>query len=183
MEGVPTLAVPGEELLFFVGGLWRPRILISTGAIALLSADELHASIQHELVHVRRRDNLKKLLLQFCALPPLVSLDREWLKAAELAADDEAGTDDVTALSLASALVRMTRAASRAKAPELGMALFSQNASLDTRVQRLLAGRSSTRRSNRVLFWALLAAVGFVVGANFSSALAGAHQLTEFLMR
>ena len=78
----------------FVAGIWRSRLMISESARQLLNQEQLAAAVRHESAHVDSRDNVKQLLLRFCAFPLLASLDRAWLQAAEMAADDAAATDD-----------------------------------------------------------------------------------------
>lgn len=44
-----------------VVGVWRPVLLVPAGLETLLTDDQLHAVVAHELHHVRRRDNLTSL--------------------------------------------------------------------------------------------------------------------------
>lgn len=79
----------------FCAGLLRPRVYISTGAVALLSADELAAVIEHESHHAARRDPLRLLIAQvvgdgFFFLPALRHLRTRYAALAELAADEAA---------------------------------------------------------------------------------------------
>jgi Zn-dependent protease with chaperone function len=183
-NGTCTYEVQDEDPLILVAGAWRPTLLVSTGAVALLDAGEIHAAIQHELAHVQRRDNLKKLVLRFCALPWLAALDREWLKATEEAADDAATQDEATALDLASALIKMAQAPSRGGTPELGMALVPPNrASVSARVQRLLSERCPAHCNNRLLWWVLLTSAVLAASAHYAWALVQMHEATEFLVR
>ncbi len=176
--------VPEKDPVLFVAGVWRPKLVVSSGTLALLDADEIQAAVQHEMAHVNRGDNWKKLLLQFCALPGLGSLEREWLRAAEEAADDAAAADPGAALALASALIKMARVSSRRQAPELGMTLVPQNgASVSARVQRLLSGTRSRPRNNRILWWTLLASAALAVSVNYAWVLMQVHEVTELLLR
>jgi Zn-dependent protease with chaperone function len=47
----------------FTAGLIKPIIVLNHGLISTLSNEELDFIISHELVHVRRRDNIKSLLI------------------------------------------------------------------------------------------------------------------------
>ncbi len=89
--GGATLFV-GECPQAFCAGLWRPRIYVSTGAVARLARDELAAVLAHEAHHARYRDPLRI----FCArvlsdslffLPVLRRLFDRYAALAELAAD------------------------------------------------------------------------------------------------
>ncbi len=73
-------------------GLWRPRILCSTGLLALLEPAELKAVLCHERAHLRRRDPLRLLVARSLAaglpfLPVLGELAAALPVAQELAAD------------------------------------------------------------------------------------------------
>lgn len=47
--------IEGSEIVVGVTGLGRSRILISDGALGAMDAEELEASVSHELGHIRRR--------------------------------------------------------------------------------------------------------------------------------
>jgi Zn-dependent protease with chaperone function len=121
--GLPAYELPDSGPNLFVAGLWRPRLFISRGALAMLDAQEMQAAIRHELAHAQGRDNLKQLVVRFCNFPALSSLDQEWLRAAEAAADDRAATDESLAADLASALIKVGTASARLTVPELSMSL------------------------------------------------------------
>jgi Zn-dependent protease with chaperone function len=96
-------------------GLWRPRVAISTGLLALLGPQELEAVLAHERHHVLRRDPLR-LLLARAALAALLwtpggrALLHTFTEASELAADAFA-MEQVGPRTLASALHKIARAA------------------------------------------------------------------------
>jgi len=52
-------------LLAWCAGLWRPRVYISSALQQQLNHRELSLVLQHEYCHVIRRDNLRKVLLQW----------------------------------------------------------------------------------------------------------------------
>src|SRR4051812_13772910 len=87
---VSVLRIPRAVPPMTAVGIVRPRILLSKAAESLLDGGELHAALNHEIAHVRRRDNLKKLLLCFVAFPGMRKLDESWLEWTEMAADDAA---------------------------------------------------------------------------------------------
>jgi Zn-dependent protease with chaperone function len=48
-----------EDPLAFTTGCFRPAVFVAPALVRSLGADELRAVLVHELVHVRRRDNLR----------------------------------------------------------------------------------------------------------------------------
>jgi Zn-dependent protease with chaperone function len=79
----------------FCAGLLRPRVYISTGAIATLDAAELHAVLAHEGHHAARRDPLRLFAAQVLAdalffLPVMRQLRCRYATLVELAADEAA---------------------------------------------------------------------------------------------
>ena len=70
-EGRLRILSSGEALLCNVGIL-APTVLISPALIRKLSKEELTAALAHELTHVLRKDNLKRVLLEAaCLLAPM----------------------------------------------------------------------------------------------------------------
>jgi Zn-dependent protease with chaperone function len=182
--GIPAYEVLGGAPTLCVSGVWRPKLLVSSAVVALLDPVEIEAAIRHEVAHVHHQDNLKKLVLRFCPFPALASLEREWSRAAEIAADDDAVCHERTALDLASALLKMARASAQARTPELGMTLVPERgAAVSTRVERLLAWKPSPRRRLRHFQWALLVGALVSVGLNYAWVLGLMHELTELLIR
>lgn len=181
---VPVYEVPSDAPLIFVAGLWRPKVLVSKSVLALLEPDEIDAAIRHEIAHVNRWDNIKKIVLRFCPFPLLRPLECEWLRAAEIAADDVAARNEESAISLASALIKMGRVSAQIKTPELGMTLLPENgALLLVRVDRLLSGRRSDQGDWRFVWYTLLVSVAVVVSMNYPWFLARTHEFTELLIQ
>lgn len=143
-EPSPLLVVENEAPLLAISGLLRPRLLISRGVLAALSAEELNAALRHEHAHSTSRDNAKRLLILlapdiFPFARPLRILERNWSKFTEWAADDQAtGGDSLRALSLAAALVRVARMGSAPRLPILSTSLLACDRDLSARVERLL---------------------------------------------
>jgi Zn-dependent protease with chaperone function len=182
---VPVFRVARSIPAFTAAGIRRPKVLVSEASAALLNESELEAALRHELVHVRRRDNLKKLWLRFGAFPGMGALERAWLQAAEMAADGEAVSSLKEALDLASALIKLSRFSAVCAAPELSTGLVdSPAASVDARVKHLIAWRDQ-RPSTRPPYQWYLPALGTVVclAISYSTALAGMHEVTEWLVR
>jgi Zn-dependent protease with chaperone function len=168
-------------------GILKPKVLMSEAAVAVLTEPELRGALGHEVAHVRRRDNLKKLLLRFCAFPGMAGLEKAWSELAEIAADDAAVSNASDALDLASALIKLSRLEPVSHLADLTTALLhSPAATVSTRVERLIAwdqAHTSTRRFST--WYALLPAFGMVVCAalTYNAALSQLHLVTEWLVR
>jgi len=182
---VPAFQTPESAPLLAVAGLCRPKLLVSSCARRWLDPGELEVAIRHELAHVRSRDNLKKLLLRASAFPLLGALERAWLEAAEINADDEAVKDERSALDLASALLKVSRLSPRVPGPELAMDLVSgAPGAVAARVERLLAWKPRARPKPRFRIAVPAALVASVAaGLAYTWVLARVHQFTEFLVR
>jgi BlaR1 peptidase M56 len=93
-DGVVTV-VDDPTPQAFCAGYVRPRVYISTGALALLSESELAAVLAHERHHAASRDPLRLACGRVCShalffLPALRRLHDRCRSLAELAADAEA---------------------------------------------------------------------------------------------
>jgi Zn-dependent protease with chaperone function len=97
----------------FCGGLLRPRVYVSTGAIGVLSPEELHAVIAHEMRHRRARDPLRLLVSRVAAraaFPPSLCrlIGERFVIVTELDADRAAvRASNGDRRPLASALLRI----------------------------------------------------------------------------
>lgn len=166
-------------------GICRSRLVLSSVAVSALTERELGKAIDHELAHLRGRDNLKKLLLQAFAFPGMRPLERAWADAAELSADAESVHSQQEALELASALVKVSQLHTVADLPAIASGLVDGPAALlQKRVTCLLqwqapaASRSITRAAIPI---ALLGATILVAG--YPGLLRLAHAFTEALVR
>lgn len=88
-----ALLLSGEVLEPGVWRVWRPVIVLPAGLAAKLSDAELEAVLLHELVHIRRWDNLVGAMQMWlccaCWFHPLVWwLDRRLLAERELVCDE-----------------------------------------------------------------------------------------------
>lgn len=170
-----------------VAGIFRGRVWLSSKTEQVLSESELDSALRHEFVHVRRRDNLRKLFLRFVAFPGMAKLESAWLEATEMAADDGAVSSVLEALDLAAAVIKLSRFTPLVSPPELATSLVNSPAELlNARVSRLLhwseprevSPRSNWRKS------ALWAAASFVALAlTYSHLLLRVHAATELLVR
>ena len=90
LKRLPPLHRHSDEApLAFTTGCFRPAVFLAPALVRSLGADELRAVLVHELVHVRRRDNLRAwfgsllpigalvVVLQVAALYALTRMDLE----------------------------------------------------------------------------------------------------------
>jgi beta-lactamase regulating signal transducer with metallopeptidase domain len=185
---VPLLRISGAVPPMTAAGILRPRVLLSGEAESYLTSGELQAALNHEFAHVRRRDNLRKLLLRFLPFPGMRNLESVWLEATEIAADDASVTNAAEALDLAAALIKVSRLAPLSEPVELTASLVrAPSGAMHARIARLLAWRElhssqSSSQFPRRLLAAAVAAVLMLI-ASYSHILIGVHQATEWLVR
>lgn len=186
-DPVPILRMARSVPAMIAAGIFRPRVMVSGAAEAILSAAELKSALNHELAHVRRRDNLKKLLLRFVAFPAMLPLETAWLEATEMAADDAGVANAGEALDLAAALIKLSRLGPVESAVDLTAALVHSPASaVNARVERLLAWNDQRGVTRQHISWygvvAILAtAAAFAV--TYGQLLVRVHTATEWLVR
>ncbi|HYW39470.1 MAG TPA: hypothetical protein VE957_15265 [Terriglobales bacterium] len=166
-------------------GVRKPRVLVSESTVVLLSHEELHIALKHEVAHMQSRDNLKKLIFRFCPFPGMAKLESAWSQAAELAADDAAVSNLDDAVDLAAALVKLSRLVPVEAAPVCTVGFVT--GSISTRVARLLAWNEAGKaQPMRIRLWyavpPALVALSFVF-ATYGPALALTHEVTEWLVR
>lgn len=168
-------------------GLHSPKVLVSSSAAALLGPDELNAALKHEIAHVRRKDNLKKLLFRVCIFPGMSGLEAAWSGAEEMAADDEAVASTGEALDLAAALIKLSRLAAVQPAAALTTALLQEASSVNARIERLVIWEDSRRENSQwSAGWYLRSAfAGSLVALllTYGLAIREMHTLTELLVR
>ena len=184
LAGLTVVKTAADAPPLVIAGLLRPTLYVSSSASELLSEPELARAIAHESVHVRRHDNLKKLLLRLCCFLSARPLERRWLASLEITADQDAVRNRREALDLASALVKASKLVS--PAPDLAMTFTGDDSDLlRTRVERLLdwnAGRS-TRRPRILVYAASMIALALLLLPPYFSLLLAVHQFSEFLVR
>jgi Zn-dependent protease with chaperone function len=166
-------------------GVRRPRVLVSESTLALLSHEELHIALKHEVAHMQSRDNLKKLIFRFCPFPGMAKLESAWSHAAELAADDAAVSNLDDAVDLAAALIKLSRLVPVEAAPVCTVGFVT--GSISARVARLLAWNEAGKAQlMRIRAWyaipPVLVALLFVF-VTYGPALALTHEVTEWLVR
>ena len=136
--GMPALLIDTGSPVVAVAGLARPRLFVDRSVLVLCTDCELDAIAAHERAHVRRLDNVRRLLVGACAGPGSAAA-AAWRASAEQAADRSAATSPRAALDLAAALLKLSRAR---RGPAWHDALLStvhDGGSLESRVRGLLA--------------------------------------------
>jgi Zn-dependent protease with chaperone function len=149
--------------------------------------------LRHELAHVSRHDNVKKLLLCFIRFPGMAGLHAAWREATEMAADDAAVSSEGEALDLAAALIKLSRMEIPNPPAELTAALLHSPAGLaNTRIERLIAwdvARKIAQKNCSPWYWlswyrlssGLAMVVAFVL--TYGQLLVRVHAATEWLVR
>jgi Zn-dependent protease with chaperone function len=183
----PVLRIRRSVPALTAAGILRPKILLSGSAEFLLNGNELRTALNHELAHIRRRDNFKKFLLRFVAFPGMRGLEAAWLEASEMAADDAAVSSTADALDLAAALLKLSRLKVDEPSPDLTAALVHGHAAIiNARVERLIswperpeALRDFSAKSVLAIVLPMIA----VFAITYGSVLVDVHRATEWLIR
>jgi len=183
--GLPVVVTSSSDPVLTVTGLSQPSIFISEKAFASLTMKEFEAAMRHEAAHVRRYDNLKKLMLRFSAFPGMTELESAWVATSEIAADDAAISNSAEALDLASALIKCSRFVSARRSNVLSSALIPTNdRSVATRITRLFDWNDQARAQNRDSYGLPIAlATLFCAALTYAPLLRTVHALTEWLVR
>ena len=183
---VPVFQTGKNAPSLTVAGVCAPQVLISETALAVLTEQELRTALRHEIAHVRRYDNLKKLVFRLSAFPGMKPLESAWSEASELAADDAAVSSFPDALDLAAALIKLSRLAPVQPVFLTTGLLHTSVGSLSLRVQRLFAWSTPRAAQDFRRWWyavpAIVAVLACVI-STYSLALTGMHELTEMLVR
>lgn len=98
----------------FVWGFWRSKLVLSSGLLRTLNAEELTGVLEHEAAHHTRRDNMAKLILSACSYAslafPLSRLILRWrAEEVEIVCDEVATARTSAPLDIADALVKLRR--------------------------------------------------------------------------
>jgi Zn-dependent protease with chaperone function len=185
---VPVVRISRVVPALTAAGILKPRVLMSGAAEFLLTEKELQTALRHELAHVRRRDNLKKLLLRLVMFPGMSGLEAAWREAIEMAADDAAVFSAGEALDLAAALIKLSRLAPMEAPVDLTAALVHNSmASVNARVERLTAWSDEASVPSRGYspWYALGALLAVFAGFAFTygQLLVRVHTATEWFVR
>ena len=187
-DSIPVLRVSGGVPPLTAAGILRPRVWLSRAAEFVLTERELLSALRHEVVHVRRRDNFRKLILRLVVFPGMAELESAWREATEMAADDAAVSSASEALDLAAAVIKLSRLAPLEAPAELTTALVNTPAeSVNARVGRLIAWteprhRPAKKYSLTYPLFAVAAVMVTMVGT-YTELLVRVHAATEWLVR
>ena len=185
---IPVLRIARVIPALTAAGILRPKVLLSGAAEFVLNEYELQTALRHEVAHVRRRDNLKKLILRLVAFPGMQGLETAWLESTEMAADDAAVSNVVEALDLAAALIKLSRLGPAEPPAELTTALVhSPVSSMNARIERLIAWpderRVPTQKCSSLYGLGVTLAVVAGFAVTYSELLVRVHTATEWLVR
>lgn len=145
-----TYLIKSKKPVCLVQGLFRPSIIVSTAILNRLSDDELEAAMLHEISHLKTKDPLKRLVVEFVAdwlffIPMIRRLSVHLGYLQELLADSYASRVSGKPVTLASAIVKI------ASTEKLGLASSLGQVHLTKRVKRLLGERHRTTRRVGIL--------------------------------
>jgi len=184
---VQVLRIARPIPAMIAAGIARPRVLLSGLAESMLTANELQAALNHEVAHLRRRDNFKKLLLRFVAFPGMSDLEAAWLEATEMAADDAAVSSAGEALDLAAALIKLSQLPADPPVDLTAALLQTAASTMNARVERLVAWSDGRRAPpQKYSPWYGTAAALATIAAfaiSYSQLLVHVHMATEWLVR
>jgi hypothetical protein len=138
-------------------GCWRPQVWVNPTYWNSLSADERELALAHERWHLRRRDNLRKLVLQLIAgLYAVLPMSRRWLAHYEL--DCELAVDHHCRAANGPAYVELIAASAKfALGNRAVVASGMSQADLRQRLAHLTAAPLPSRR--RAVVWTAALAV------------------------
>lgn len=187
LDGIkaPALAIEAPFPIVAVVGLRRPQLIIARSVLAACTPDELRAILAHEAGHIRRRDNLTRLLMavtpDFLSWIPAVNrmIAAAWHEAAEEAADDCADALGPRGrLHLAEALLRVARLAPSGTTPiVLPTSALYRGEDLGRRVRRLLVPPTHDGRKVHTAARRLITVAAALTACVL--ALHGIHELVE----
>ncbi|WP_413406946.1 M56 family metallopeptidase [Paenibacillus amylolyticus] len=138
------IVVDKHSPVAFTIGLWRPCIVLSTGLLTMLDAEEETAVVYHEVHHLWHRDPLKTTLLSVFAImmpyiPVLKHTSKHYNIVREILADNEAIERTGNVAGIGSALLKLLRACPEPwGAHELTVQSSFADTSVNVRISRLL---------------------------------------------
>ncbi|MGG4400387.1 M56 family metallopeptidase [Paenibacillus amylolyticus] len=138
------IVVDKHSPVAFTIGLWRPCIVLSTGLLTMLDAEEETAVVYHEVHHLWHRDPLKTTLLSVFAImmpyiPVLKHTSKHYNIVREILADNEAIERTGNVAGIGSALLKLLRACPEPwGAKELTVQSSFADTSVNVRISRLL---------------------------------------------
>jgi Zn-dependent protease with chaperone function len=198
--GIEVGLVVSRYPFSFIWGYLGSKLIISTGLLNALSAEELSALLEHEAGHHARRDNLLKWFLSGCryaslAFPLSGLLYRWWSEQIELVCDEVAARRTKAPIEVAAALVklrRLTVAPPTRKPQSVESGFFSESDTLvERRVTRLLSLAGQSGKEGTLLSSRSWLGAATLMGMLFASTLVtlflssplAVHRLIEALLR
>ena len=186
---VPVFGVRDRFPAVSLVGICRQRLFVARQVLDVLTPEELHVVVDHELRHHSAWDNIKRLLLlaspdALAFLPAGAHLEREWARAAESAADCRAtGGDARKRVALAAAVLKVARLMPAPAPLNAPVSNLYCGGPLAARVQRLL--RNDFEPPATIVPRVVIAAVALalVSSAIGSPLLPAVHRCTECLVR
>jgi hypothetical protein len=193
LSGFPFAAtrVSVDAPVAALGGIVRPRLLLSGTLLDTLLPGELDAVVEHERAHAAARENLKRLLLRASpdplALWPAGRHLRAVFEEAAEAAADRAACARVSPLRLAHALLKVAALAPSGPILEIAAAALHREGDLAARVHALVRAHDSGQglADAKHPDWTVWVAAGLLVallGAASASLLPHVHGLLENLV-
>ena len=150
---VDSLVVGDNQVLIAATGLRRPRVIVSSGALAAMDDEELAASLDHERGHIARRHRWVLTVAELCRalarfVPGTSQAYDELLLQLERDADAWALRHRHDPAALASAICK----AARSRTPPAPALALSGSDAFTRRVEELLDGPVSiSRRADRAV--------------------------------
>ena len=171
-ERAAELCVSDEVDRPCVVGFFRPRVLVPTGLLEELSAEELQQIVLHEMEHLRRRDDwtnlLQKLsLVVFPLNPALIWIDRQLCVERELACDDRVLQATGARKAYAACLANLAEHSLVRRGVSLALGAWERQAEVVRRVSRILAGsehQMGTRQAAGVVALLMVGVAGVTDG-------------------
>jgi Zn-dependent protease with chaperone function len=182
LDGGRVLVAPSPRVFFFVAGLRRPRVYVSSAAWDALADDERRAALAHERAHAVQGDLVRRIVYGiFAALGAPIVARRTlgvWSSATERVCDRRAAEALGDPDPVARALVALAR---RGTAPAaLAPSFAPAPDELALRVEALLDETTRSSTATRLRALATLA-VPAVLVASFGFADPLHHALETFL--
>lgn len=176
--GLQAWELPTLEPLCCIAGIFKPRLLVSTGALSALADDELHAALLHERAHMHAHETFWVSIAALFNRASLLACPRSlqvFRKAGEYAADREASRQSDPA-ALASALLRLSRPASTADGLAINLAA-GENVLFRARllVYGQPARKAGLQTPMAIISLILAASVAFLPYAVHLAAILGCH--------
>ena len=168
IAGVECRLIPGSRPRAFVAGVMRPSVFVTTGAIDVLTPDELRAVVLHETHHARTLAPVRAALVDAWRgagrrVPWLAAKLAARLAAIEIDADRFALSGGVARRHLASALVKL----------EASPGSVGFNGGGDGRLRALLDEAASPAPTAPVEWLPLLVLVALAVGCRLAGTAVG----------